>query len=136
MNQSILIGRLTKDPDLRYTPAGTAVTTFTIAVDRNNGKDEADFINIVTWDKRAESVANYCKKGKLVAVAGRIQTRNYEDNTGRKVYVTEVVANEVKFLEPKASGQAQQEAPAPTGGAGLLEGSTKNFDIDDLPFQN
>lgn len=135
MNHSILIGRLTKDPELRYTPTGTAVATFTVAVDRNNDKKEADFINIVTWSKLAENVANYCAKGRLVAISGRIQTRNYEKQDGTKVYVTEVVANEVKFMEPKGSGQAQQE-PASTGGVGLLEGSTKSFDIDDLPFQN
>ena len=136
MNHSILIGRLTKDPELRYTPTGTAVTTFTLAVDRNNDKKEADFINIVTWSKLAENVANYCAKGKLVAVAGRIQTRNYEDNTGRKVYVTEVVANEVKFMEPKGSGQAQQETPAPGNGSSLLDGSTTTFTVDDLPFHS
>ncbi len=137
MNHSILIGRLTKDPDLRYTPNGTAVTTFTIAVDRNNDKKEADFIAIVTWSKLAENVANYCAKGKLVAVSGRIQTRNYENSDGKKVYVTEVVANEVKFLEPKGSGQAQQETPAPSkNGSSLLEGSTTTFNVDDLPFHS
>lgn len=136
MNHSFLIGRLTKDPDLRYTPTGTAVTTFTLAVDRNNDKKEADFINIVTWSKLAELVANYCAKGKLVAVSGRIQTRNYENSEGKKVYVTEVVANEVKFLEPKGSAQVQQEAPVSSNGTSLLDGSTTTFTVDDLPFHS
>jgi single-strand DNA-binding protein len=139
MNQTILIGRLTKDPEMRYTTNGTAVTTFTLAVDRNNDKKETDFIAIVTWSKTAENVANYCTKGKLVAVSGRIQTRNYEKGDGSKVYVTEIVANEVKFLEPKSSGQAPTEPPAPapmTSGSSLLEGSTTSFDADDLPFHS
>lgn len=136
MNYSFLIGRLTKDPDLRYTPNGTAVTTFTVAVDRNNDKKEADFIAVVTWSKLAENVAQYCAKGKLVSVVGRIQTRNYENNEGKKVYVTEIVANEVKFLEPKGSGQAQQEAPASSNGTSLLDGSTTSYTVDDLPFHS
>jgi single-strand DNA-binding protein len=124
---------------MRYTTNGTAVTTFTLAVDRNNDKKETDFIAIVTWSKLAENVSNYCAKGKLVAVSGRIQTRNYEKGDGSKVYVTEIVANEVKFLEPKGSGQAPTEPPAPapmTSGSSLLEGSTTSFDADDLPFHS
>jgi len=103
LNRVILIGRLTKDPELRYTPNGVAVATFTLAVDRNytnqQGQREADFIPIVTWRGLAENVANYLKKGRLTAVEGRIQTRNYENNEGRRVYVTEVVADNVRFLE-------------------------------------
>ena len=121
---------------MRYTPNGTAVTTFTVAVDRNNDKKEADFIAVVTWSKLAENVAQYCAKGKLVSVVGRIQTRNYENNEGKKVYVTEIVANEVKFLEPKGSGQAQQEAPASSNGTSLLDGSTTSYTVDDLPFHS
>ncbi|MBP2034009.1 single-strand DNA-binding protein [Clostridium algifaecis] len=103
MNRVVLIGRLTKDPELRFTPGnGTAVTTFTLAVDRRFSKDgqrEADFIPIVVWGKQAESTANYMSKGKLIGISGRIQTRNYEAKDGTRRYVTEIVADEVQFLE-------------------------------------
>ena len=103
MNKVVLIGRLTKDPELKYTPGqGTAVTTVTIAVDRQktkDGKKEADFIPVVIWGKSAENTATYSGKGKLIGIAGRIQTRSYEHKDGYKVYVTEVVAEEVQFLE-------------------------------------
>lgn len=103
MNKVVLIGRLTKDPELRFTPGnGTAVTTFTLAINRRFSKDgqqEADFIPIVVWGKIAESSANYLTKGKLAGVAGRIQTRSYEAKDGSRRYVTEVVADEVQFLE-------------------------------------
>lgn len=103
MNKVTLIGRLTKDPELRYTPgAGTAVTTITLAVDRRMTKDgqkEADFIPVVIWGKQAESTAQYITKGKLIGVAGRIQTRSYDAKDGSKRYVTEVVAEEVQFIE-------------------------------------
>lgn len=103
MNKVVLIGRLTKDPELKFTPGnGTAVTTFTLAVDRRFSKDgqrEADFIPIVVWGKQAESTANYMSKGKLMGVSGRIQTRSYEAKDGTRRYVTEVIAEEVKFLE-------------------------------------
>ncbi len=103
MNKVVLIGRLTKDPELKFTPgSGTAVATFTLAVDRRFSKDgqrEADFIPIVVWGKQAESTANYMSKGKLMGVSGRIQTRSYDAKDGTKRYVTEVVAEEVQFLE-------------------------------------
>lgn len=102
LNRVILIGRLTRDPELRYTPNGNAVASFAIAVDRpfsGSGEKETDFINIVTWNKQAENVANYMKKGRLVAVDGRLQVRNYENQEGKKVYVTEVVAENVRFLD-------------------------------------
>ncbi|EUJ31001.1 ssDNA-binding protein [Listeria floridensis FSL S10-1187] len=105
MNRVVLVGRLTKDPELRYTPAGVAVATFTLAVNRTftnqQGEREADFINCVVWRKPAENVANFLKKGSLAGVDGRVQTRNYEGQDGRRVYVTEVVAESVQFLEPK-----------------------------------
>lgn len=105
MNRVVLVGRLTKDPDLRYTPAGVAVATFTLAVNRPfknaQGEQEADFINCVVWRKPAENVANFLKKGSMAGVDGRIQTRNYEDNDGKRVFVTEVVAESVQFLDPK-----------------------------------
>ncbi|MBS4175207.1 single-stranded DNA-binding protein [Bacillus sp. FJAT-49736] len=107
MNRVVLVGRLTKDPELRYTPSGVAVATFTLAVNRTytnqQGEREADFINCVIWRKPAENVANFLKKGSLAGVDGRLQTRNYEGQDGRRVYVTEVVAESVQFLEPRSS---------------------------------
>ena len=102
LNKVILIGRLTRDPELRFTPAnGIAVTNFTIAVDRpftnQKGEREADFIRIVVWRKLAEICANNLSKGRLVAVDGRLQIRSYEAQDGQRRYMTEVVANEVKF---------------------------------------
>ncbi len=106
MNRVVLVGRLTKDPELRYTPAGAAVATFTLAVNRaftnQQGEREADFINCVVWRRPAENVANFLKKGSLAGVDGRLQSRSYEDQTGKRVYVTEVVAESVQFLEPKS----------------------------------
>src|ERR1035437_6650759 len=98
MNKVTLIGRLTKDPELKFTPGtGTAVANFTIAVDRRmpnkDGQREADFINIVVWNKPAENTANYMHKGSLIAISGRIQVRNYDAKDGTKRYVTEVVAD-------------------------------------------
>ncbi len=106
MNKAILIGRLTRDPELRYTSSNRAVCQFTVAIDRPftnqaSGQREADFINVVVWDKTAENVGKYMSKGRLIAVEGRIQTRNYDNNEGRKVYVTEVVATNVQFLESR-----------------------------------
>jgi len=127
LNRVILIGRLTKDPELRYTPQGVAVTQFTLAVDRsfsgNREEREADFIPIVTWRQLAETCANYLRKGRLAAVEGRIQVRNYENNEGRRVYVTEVIADNVRFLESanrEGGGQGRDEnfggAPSASGG--------------------
>lgn len=106
MNKAILIGRLTRDPELRYTSSNRAVCQFTVAIDRPfsnqaTGQREADFINVVVWDKTAENVGKYMTKGRLIAVEGRIQTRNYDNNEGKKVYVTEVIASNVQFLESK-----------------------------------
>ncbi|HOB19393.1 MAG TPA: single-stranded DNA-binding protein [Candidatus Atribacteria bacterium] len=103
LNRVVLIGRLTKDPEHRSTPNGVSVTTFTLAVDRSyasrQGEREADFIPIVTWRTLADTCARYLKKGRLTAVSGRIQTRSYEGNDGQRRYVTEVVADEVRFLD-------------------------------------
>ena len=108
MNKAILIGRLTRDPELRYTSSNRAVCQFTVAIDRpftnqTTGEREADFINVVAWDKTGENIGKYMTKGRLIAVEGRIQTRNYDNNEGRKVYVTEVIASNVQFLESKNS---------------------------------
>lgn len=113
LNRVILIGRLTRDPELRYTPAGVAVTQFTLAVDRpftsGQGEREADFIPVVTWRQLAETCANYLRKGRLTAVEGRIQVRNYENNEGKRVYVTEVIADNVRFLESNRENSAPRE---------------------------
>lgn len=113
INRVVQVGRLTKDPDLRYTPTGTAVARFTLAVNRTfsnaQGEKEADFINVTVWRKQAENSANFLKKGSLAGVEGRIQTGSYEGQDGKRVYTTEVVADSVQFLEPKAkSGESNQ----------------------------
>ncbi|OEF99671.1 single-stranded DNA-binding protein [Vulcanibacillus modesticaldus] len=143
LNRVILIGRLTKDPELRYTPSGVAVATFTLAVNRNytnqQGQREADFINIVTWRGLAENVANYVKKGRLVAVEGRIQTRNYENNDGKRVYVTEVVADNVRFLESNQNrsefhGSPDSKNDRFDNDPFINDGSPIDISDDDLPF--
>jgi single-strand DNA-binding protein len=113
INRVNLIGRLTRDPELRTTGNGISVTNFTIAVNRQyknqNGEREADFISIVAWQKLAELVCNYMTKGRLVAVEGRIQTRNYENERGERVYITEVVAESVQFLDRAENGTASNQ---------------------------
>jgi len=113
LNRVVIVGRLTRDPDLRYTPSGVAVANFTVAANRpfrnQQGEQEADFINCVSWRKQAENLANYMKKGSLIGVDGRIQTRSYEGQDGKMVYVTEVLAENIQFLEPRSS---QQQRPS------------------------
>ncbi len=135
LNRVVLVGRLTKDPELRYTPSGVAVATFTLAVNRTfqnqQGEREADFINCVVWRKQAENAANFLKKGSLAGVDGRMQTRNYEGQDGKRVYVTEVVAEGVQFLEPKGSGgsgSGNASRPNPNQNQGY--GSSPNFGYD------
>ena len=102
MNRVDLVGRLTRDPELRHTTSGRAVCQINLAINRTftnqNGEREADFINVVVWDKQAENVSKYVTKGRLVSVEWRLQSRSYDDKDGKKVYVTEVVANNVQFL--------------------------------------
>ncbi|MDR0922513.1 MAG: single-stranded DNA-binding protein [Lactobacillales bacterium] len=109
INNVVLVGRLTKDPDLRYTSGGQAVATFTLAINRTftnaQGQREADFINVVIWRKPAETLAQYAKKGTLLGVTGRIQTRNYENQQGNRVYVTEVVADNFQLLESRSASE-------------------------------
>lgn len=111
MNRVVLVGRLTRDPDLRYTPNGVAVANFNIACNRpfknQQGEQEADFINCVVWRKAAENLANYMKKGSMIGVDGRVQTRSYEGQDGKMVYVTEVLAENIQFLEPRGASQQQ-----------------------------
>lgn len=128
MNKTILMGRLTKDPDTRYTQTNNIqVTSFTLAVNRRftkDGEQQADFINIVAWNKTAEFVSKYFRKGQQVGVIGRIQTRNYDDDKGVKHYITEVIAEEVYFADSKKEGQAE------------TTNTTNDFEIssDELPF--
>ncbi|WP_456277207.1 single-stranded DNA-binding protein [Bacillus sp. AK128] len=156
MNRVVLVGRLTKDPELRYTPSGVAVATFTIAVNRTftnqQGEREADFINCVIWRRAAENVANFLKKGSLAGVDGRLQTRSYEGQDGKRVYVTEVNAESVQFLEPKSGGsQGNQGGQGGSYGGGQEDysygqgqgqrsnqnqNSQRNQRIDEDPFAN
>lgn len=144
MNRVILVGRLTKDPDLRYTPAGVPVCTFTLAVNRtftnSQGDREADFINCVVWRKAAENVSNFLKKGSLAGVDGRLQTRNYEGQDGKRVYVTEVIAESVQFLEPKnknGSYQAPNDPPPGRDSYNSNNNSQGNYTkVEDDPFAN
>ena len=132
LNRVILIGRLTKDPELRSTNSGKSVCSFTLAVDSGFGEAKrTDFINIVVWSKQGENCSEYLAKGKLAAVEGRLQIRSYDDRDGNKRYVTEVVADNVRFLSPK------NEA---TNGGGFGDAQGAGFDWggetpdDDLPF--
>lgn len=140
MNKVFLIGRLTRDPELRYTSSNIAVATFSIAVDRNflnaAGEREADFINIVVWRKQAENVKNYMHKGSQVAIDGRIQTRSYDDTDGKKRYVTEVVADNVQFLDSKGSRDASvpTSAPEPTPYDFASQPEPKTTDVKNDPF--
>ncbi|MDD2585076.1 MAG: single-stranded DNA-binding protein [Syntrophomonadaceae bacterium] len=111
LNRVILIGRLTRDPELRYTPNGTAVAKFTLAINRKFNRDETDFIDIVTWRGLAENCANYLGKGRLAAVEGRLQIRNYETQEGQKRRATEVIADDVRFLD-KAGGTGSSPGSA------------------------
>ena len=145
INRTVLVGRLTKDVELRYTPSGVAVAKFTLAVNRsfNNtaGEKEADFINCTVWRKPAENTANFLNKGSLAGVEGRIQTGSYEGTDGKRVYTTEVVADSVQFLEPKSINKDSTPGTTPqqnytrvdedpfSKGSGPIEVSD-----DDLPF--
>lgn len=158
INRVVLVGRLTKDPELRKTQSGTSVVSYTIAVNRRSqtpGQPDADFIGCVAWNKTAELMAQYLHKGSLIGVEGRIQTRNYDNQQGQRVYVTEVVTDSVQFLEPKNAQSSQQNAynsynsysqpqPAPINpyAQPVDDGFSSAFDAndtldiasDDLPF--
>ena len=107
INRVVLVGRLTRDPELRKTPSGASVCSYSLAVGRSRttqpGQQDTDFINCVTWNRQAETMAQYLHKGSLIGIEGRIQTRNYDNQQGQKVYVTEVVTDSVQFLESKNS---------------------------------
>lgn len=143
LNKIILIGRLTRDPELRYTPSGTAVTKFALAVDRSRpnqqGERETDFIDIVVWSKLAETCANYLGKGRLVAVDGRLQIRSYDDNQGIRRKAAEVVADNVRFLDRAKDAQTAAGGGKSFGGQSQTFGeggfgSEISFNDDDIPF--
>ncbi|WP_461240303.1 single-stranded DNA-binding protein [Paucilactobacillus sp. N302-9] len=146
INRTTLTGRLTKDPELRYTANGTAVATFTIAVNRQftnqAGERESDFIQCQIWRKAAENFTNFTHKGSLVGIDGRIQTRNYENQQGQRVYVTEVMVENFSLLEPKSKNQqtsnqqANDQQPASKTVDDPFASSGDPIDIsdDDLPF--
>ncbi|HEM3650008.1 TPA: single-stranded DNA-binding protein [Streptococcus suis] len=131
INNVVLVGRMTRDAELRYTPSNQAVATFTLAVNRNfknqDGEREADFINVVIWRQQAENLANWVKKGALIGVTGRIQTRSYDNQQGQRVYVTEVVAESFQLLESRGQQSNSQDSSF---------GNSSSMDIqdEDLPF--
>ena len=140
LNSTCLVGRLTKDAELKYTPSNQAVATFTLAVNRNfksqNGEREADFINCVIWRQQAENLANWAKKGALIGIVGRIQTRNYENQQGQRVYVTEVVADSFQLLESQKErgNQSQGNSQPDFRRNEQMQSNPMDISDDDLPF--
>ncbi|HVJ49134.1 single-stranded DNA-binding protein [Desulfitobacterium sp.] len=136
LNRVVLIGRLTKDPELRYTPSGVAVATFTLAVDRNfknsNGERETDFVPCVVYRQLAELCANFLSKGKLASADGRLQIRSYEGQDGQRRWVTEVIAENVQFLSPKENGNSGSGTVGNASDVGTY-GHEVSLD-DDIPF--
>ena len=134
INRIVLIGRLTADPELRQTPNGVAVTTFTLAVDRpftkKNGEKETDFIRIVTWRGLAENCAKYLKKGRLAAVDGRLQIRSFNNDEGKRVTISEVIADNVRFLESSKKETTDKQKLS----ADDIYGEPFEIDDSDLPF--
>lgn len=137
INNVVLVGRLTRDPELRYTPSNVAVATFSLAVNRNfknqAGDREADFISCIMWRQQAENFANWLKKGALVGITGRIQTRSYDNQQGQRVYVTEVVAESFQILEKKdnAANNASMENQIPPS---FEKTNPMDISDDNLPF--
>ena len=132
MNRTVLVGRLTKDPELRYTQTGIAVANFTIAVDRRFAKDgnqSADFIPVIVWQKQAENVAKYLSKGRLVAVDGRIQTSSYDNKDGQRVYRTDVVADQVEFLSSKSDAKGGSDSNDSSGYS-----DESDYSTEEIPF--
>ncbi|HAJ69717.1 MAG: single-stranded DNA-binding protein [Alkalibacterium gilvum] len=130
INNVVLVGRLTRDAELRYTGSGIAVASFTVAVERPytnaQGERETDFINCVAWRKTAEIISNYTRKGSLVGVTGRMQTRNYTNNEGRKVYITEVVCENFQMLEPKSVTERRAQNDGSSSNSGFSNNSSNN----------
>lgn len=139
INNVVLVGRTTKDPELRYTPSNVAVATFSLAVNRTfkdaNGEREADFINCVIWRQQAEYLANWAKKGALIGITGRIQTRSYENQQGQRVYVTEVVAENFQMLESRNSQGNQQNQGSSFQNGNSSKGGNVNNGYNQQPQQ-
>lgn len=139
INNVVLVGRTTKDPELRYTPSNVAVATFSLAVNRTfkdaNGEREADFINCVIWRQQAEHLANWAKKGALIGITGRIQTRSYENQQGQRVYVTEVVAENFQMLESRNSQGNQQNQGSSFQNGNSSKGGNVNNGYNQQPQQ-
>ena len=140
INNVTLVGRLTKDVELKYTPSNVANVSFTLAVNRTfknaNGERETDFINCVIWRQSAENFANWAKKGNLIGITGRIQTRSYENQQGQRVYITEVIAENFQMLESRNQQQGQQQAQPQQAkqSAPFSGGTPMNLNDDSLPF--
>ncbi|HAR6276288.1 single-stranded DNA-binding protein [Staphylococcus pseudintermedius] len=142
LNRVVLVGRLTKDPEFRTTQSGVEVATFTLAVNRNyknkNGEQQADFINCIVFRKQAENVNNYLNKGNLAGVDGRLQSRSYENQEGRRIFVTEVICDNVQFLESKNNNQSnnqQQRGQAPAQDNPFTNANNPiDIEDEDLPF--
>ena len=136
MNKVIMIGRLTKDPEVKKTQSNKKVANFTVAINDKFNKDKTDFINCVAWEKTAEYLGNYVKKGNLIAVEGRISTRNYDAPDGKKVYITEVVCDSVQGLERNDQPQAKPSEPKPWQKyeEDFVTGPTLDITNEDLPF--
>ena len=137
MNNVSLIGRLAADPELKHTQSGTACTRFSVAVDRPTKQSEekqADFINIVAWDKTAEFICKYFSKGQRIALTGSIRTGSYTDRDGGKRYTFDVWASNVEFCESKKQGQAATAATTEQGNSGSTDIAVENIHTDDLPF--
>lgn len=139
MNKVILMGRLTKDPELRYAGVNNvAKCNFSLAVDRRFTKPgeekQADFFNIVAWDKQAEFCGKWFQKGKMVLVVGRLQNRSWDDNEGKKRYITEVIVEEAHFADSKKSEGAPPQKPSGGSDAGESDGFYTTHDDDELPF--
>lgn len=136
MNKVLLIGRLTKNPEIRHTQNGATVVSYTLAVNRRvqtPGQPDADFISCVAWNKTADLMAQYLHKGSLIGIEGRIQTRSYDNQYGNRVYVTEVMTESIQFLEPKNAGE-QNAGYKPNNTVGYDPNETLDINADDLPF--
>ena len=146
INNVVLVGRMTRDAELRYTPSNVAVATFSLAVNRNfkdaNGERETDFINCVIWRQQAENLANWAKKGALIGITGRIQTRSYENQQGQRIYATEVVAENFQMLESRAAREGtltkatRREHLAMTAAQQTPQQQEPNFARDSSPYGN
>lgn len=147
INQVTLVGRITKDPELRYTGEGVAVSNFTLALNRSfknaTGGYDTDFVNCNIWRKPAETVANFCLKGSLIGITGRLQSRHYDNNEGKRVYVTEVVAEDIKFISLKNNKNTNQSenqnqnqipnsssSPSPSNNTVTINNNTANNNTD------